>query len=261
VTSPSSPRLTRLRPRFVNRAGTKATESCQRARPAQNTPTRVNLRATVIEAAEQVRACVCVCGGKKEEGLLPVFSAERKAEATHAERKKHFSIAAITLFPVPRTPALLHLHSLPQPPVPARRTDPAPLHRIASHASPPGSRPVVASRIAAPRRLSPPVAGTDISRLSCAVVFCFASMEGAGAGPMWWWDCIALDETIDRVRVLVWLGSSFPCCSARSALLLRRVLRSLGVEWNLGELCWPHARRFLLLSLNFVATSIEYLGS
>jgi hypothetical protein len=32
-------------------------------------------------------------------------------------------------------------------------------------------------------------------------------------------------------------------------------------EWNLGELCWPHARRFLLLSLNFVATSIEYLGS
>lgn len=239
MTSPSSPRLTRLRPRFVNRAGTKATESCQRARPAQNTPTRVNLRATVIEAAEQVRACVCVCGAKKEEGLLPVFSAERKAEATHAERKKHFSIAAITLFPVPRTPALLHLHSLPQPPVPARRTDPAPLHRIASHASPPGSRPVVASRIAAPRRLSPPAAGTDISRLSCAVVFCFASMEGpvpvrCGGG-------IALRWTRRSTASACWLTrgegtrsrrrSSFPCCSA---LLLRRVLRSLGMGMESG---------------------------
>lgn len=73
------------------------------------------------------------------------------------------------------------------------------------------------------------------------MIFCFASMEGAGAGPMWWWDCIALDETIDRVRVLAHErgGDSLPSSLfvsvlLCSALLLRRVLRSLGVGMESG---------------------------
>jgi hypothetical protein len=209
-----------------------------------------------------VRVSVCVGGRKKRVSSPSSPPNAKQRPRMQKERKKQRNTSPLRQLPGSQSherPRSSTSTRSPSPPSPPRAQI---LRRfIASHAFPPGSRPVVASRIAAPRRLSPPVAGTDISRLSCAVVFCFASMEGAGAGPMWWWDCIALDETIDRVRVLVWLGSSFPCCSARSALLLRRVLRSLGVEWNLGELCWPHARRFLLLSLNFVATSIEYLGS
>jgi hypothetical protein len=177
----------------------------------------------VIEAAEQVRACVCVCGAKKEEGLLPVFSAERKAEATHAERKKetkkHFSIAAITWFPVPRTPALLHLHSLPQPPVPAARTDPAPLHRIAcvSPGFPAGGG-------FSDRRTSPAFPTRSRYGHFPFVVrrgFLLRVNGGAGAGPMWWWGCIALDETIDRVRVLAHErgGDSLPSSLFVSVLL------------------------------------------
>lgn len=171
------------------------------------------------------------------------------------ERKKHFSIAAITLFPVPRTPALLHLHSLPQPPVPAAQI----LRRfIASHH-------IASHRMRFPRVPgrwwllgSPHLAGFPHPQQVRTFPVCRAPRGfllrvhgGSRSDVVVGLHCAGRD---DRPRVAPSRRrSSFPYCY--------RVLRSLGVEWNLGELCWPHARRFLLLSLNFVATSIEYLGS
>lgn len=156
--------------------------------------------------------CLCVWG-KKEEGLLPVFSAERKAEATHAERKKETLLhCGNYLVPSPTNARAPPPPLAPPAPRP-RRTDPAPLHRIAcvSPGFPAGGG-------FSDRRTSP--AFPTRSRYGHfpfvvrRVVFCFASMEGAG--PMWWWDCIALDETIDRVLLPPVVALRFRIATASS---------------------------------------------
>lgn len=140
------------------------------------------------------KRCVCLWGGRERScstTSCPVFPAEHKAEATHAETFLRLQLFPALVLLLPRTPCHEALPFAPHP-----DTNPARFHRIACVF--PGFTAVV-SWIAAPCRLSQPAAGTSIFRCqipflvganSTPIVICFGFMELIRCGGLqlhWSW--------------------------------------------------------------------------